>query len=389
MHYASTSDIKELMRSPNTDGQAISIFLPTHRISLPHNLKADRVRMKNAIRDVVATLEQMKYNDSDIKRHVEKLHDLHANKEFWSKRDNGLAIYATMDKLAYFDLPLEIEYSVHVNGDFIISPLLAGRADAYQYHVLELNFTQPRYFLGSQAGLEQALSDELPADLKTALHIDEYQTRRQHSTSPGGDRDAHSHGHGGRKDKQINDKDRYLRLVDKVLWENALKNSNLPLIIAADVDTASLFRERSRYRYIHSAVLEGNYQRANKDTLAEKTWEIMSDSIMEEENMFQRMLDRAKRRDGQQLLVNGAHIRKAARQGKIATLAISLIYKTYDSVVRRMEQRFKIALPSSARQLMNIEDSAREVIQTGGEVKALLHANGNNNANYVQAITRG
>ncbi len=389
MHYASSEDIKQLLKSPGGDSQAISIFLPTHRISVPHNLKADRVRMKNAIRDVVATLEQMKYSPSDIKRHVEKLHKLHADEEFWNKRDNGLAIYAAMDKLAYFDLPLEIEYSVHVNGDFIISPLLAGHSDAYQYHVLELNFKAPRYFLGSQSGLEQALADELPGDMETALHIDEYQQRQQHSTSRGGEHDAHAHGHGGRKDKSINDKDKYLRLVDQVLWKNALKNSNLPLIIAADVETASLYRERSKYRYIHDQIIEGNNQHAKIGEIAKKSWALMSNRIMDQENMFQKMLEKAKHRDNQQLLVSGAHIRKAARQGRIATLAISLIHKTYDSVVRRMEQRFKIALPSNTRQLMNIENSAREVLKSGGDIKALLHADASKNANYVQAITRG
>ena len=391
MHYASMQDIKDLIKSPGGDRQAISIFIPTHRISLPHNLKADRVRMKNAIRDIVATLEEMKYDREAIKAHVAKLHELRDDRDFWKYRDNGLAIYATKNFVTYHDLPIEIDYSVHVSDDYIISPLLAGKADAYQYHLLDLNLKEPRYFAGSQTGLEQALVDDLPGQIETALRIDEYQEHHQHSTSPGGARDAHGHGHGGRKDNRDNDVNRYLRIIDKVMWDKVLKNSNLPLIIAADEHTAKQFEKVSSYKHIHNETLDGNHQHDDMNTLAQKSWALMSDCIEKQENLFRQILAKAKHRDSRQLLVSGEHIRKAARQGRIATLTISLIHRTYDSVIRRMEQRFKIELPSTKRQLMNIEQTAREVMKTGGEIKALLYGDNENNAantQYVQAITR-
>ena len=73
MRYAQLEDIKQLIPLP-TDSKAISIFIPTHRISLPHNLRADRVRMKNAIRDIVAKLEKEQYDSAAIKAYVAKLH---------------------------------------------------------------------------------------------------------------------------------------------------------------------------------------------------------------------------------------------------------------------------------------------------------------------------
>src|SRR6056297_2733345 len=102
MRYASKNDIKQLIPTPE-DSHAVSIFIPTHRISLPHNLKADRVRMKNAIRDVVASLEQKNVSSDDIKLYVEKLQKIHDDADFWNHRDNGLALYAQKGKLTYFD----------------------------------------------------------------------------------------------------------------------------------------------------------------------------------------------------------------------------------------------------------------------------------------------
>lgn len=388
MRHASKKDISSLIDKPK-DSKAISIFLPTHRISLPHNLRADRVRMKNAIRDVVAELENEKLSAEDIKKYVSELHKLRDDASFWKYRDNGLAIYVKKGDMTYFDLPIEIEYSVHIGEDFIISPLLASNRDSYQYYILELNNNEPRAFHATQSSIDRILDDEMPGELETALRIDEYQQRQQHSTSPGGSRDAHGHGHGGVNDNKKKDVIKYYRLIDKVLWDNSLKNSNLDLILIGDTSSAAEFRKLSKYKHIHDTEISGNYQHETAGNLHMLTWSLMVDKIEEEQTLFHKMFDAAKYRDNRQSLINGMHIRKAARQGRIATLGISIIHKTYDSVVRRMEQRFKIALPSSKRQLQNIEQTAREVLATGGEIKSLLRSeNSPDNLQYIKAITR-
>jgi hypothetical protein len=389
MRYASKHDIKQLVQPP-IHSQAISIFIPTHRISLPHNLKADRVRMKNAIRDIVARLEKQKVSSADIKSYVSGLHKLHANEDFWRYRDNGLAIYAQKGRVVYYDLPIEIESSVHIGDNFIISPLLSSQDNAYSYMLLELNNHEPRFFAASQSGIQRLLINELPGELESALRIDEYQQRQQHSTSPGGSRDAHNHGHGGSNDNKYKDVIKYYRLIDKVLWENSLHDSNIPLIIAGDTSSATNFKKISRYRYIHKQLLSGNHEHTSEANLLMQSWALMVEEIEKQENLFKQLFDKAKHRDKRQALINGEHIKRAAKQGRIATLAISIIHRTYDSVVRRMEQRFKIELPSSSRQLKNIEQAARDVLNTGGEITMMLMNNDttHNNLQYIKAITR-
>jgi len=388
MRQATKKDISALIKSPE-NSRAISIFLPTHRLSLPHNLRADRVRMKNAIRDVVAKLETEKVSAEAIKKYVSQLHKLRDDASFWKYRDNGLAIYVKSGDMTYYDLPIEIEYSVHVGNNYIISPLLASNQDSYQYCVLELNNHEPRAFHATQAGIERILHDELPGELETALRIDEYQQRQQHSTSPGGSHDAHGHGHGGAKDNKHKDVIKYYRMIDKSLWENMLKTSNLSLVLVGDESSVALYKKLSKYKHINNKEIHGNYSRETPANILMLTWSIIVERIDAEQTLFQKMFDRAKHRDSMQALVSGAHIRKAAKQGRVATLGISILQKTYDSVVRRMEQRFKIALPSSKRQLQNIEQAARDVFQAGGEIQSLLRSDSlANNAQYVKAITR-
>jgi len=390
MRYASKNDIEQLIQTPK-NSKAISIFMPTHRISLPHNLKADRVRMKNAIKDTVATLEKQGVSSSNIKDYVTKLHELQNDNKFWKYRDNGLAIYAEKGKIMYYDMPIEIEYNVHIGNDYIITPLIVAEGTNYQYNILELNNREPRFFLSGQSSIDRAFTDELPGDLETALKIDEYQQRQQHSTSPGGSRDAHGHGHGGIKDNKSKDVTKYYRMIDKILWDNQLKNSNLPLIIAGDTSSMAEYKKLSKYDYIHEQSLHGNHEHTSENELHDKSWEIMVEQIENQNSVFRKVLEKAKFRDGKQILVNGAHIRKAAREGRIATLAISIIHKTYDSVVRRMEQRFKIALPSNMKQLKNIEQSARDVLQNGGQISAVFinkKSSNSTNHTYLEAITR-
>lgn len=387
MRYANVVDIKQLIQTPEKN-KAISIFLPTHRISLPHNLKADRVRMKNAIRDVVATLEQEKLDPSEIKNYVEKLHELHADEDFWRFRDNGLAIYATKNKLAYFDLPIEIKTSVHIGDNFIISPLLTTTKGKYSYYLLDLNSEQPRAFIANQSEINQILEDVMPGAMEQALRIDEYQQTLQHGTSRGAEHDGHHHGHGAEKDNKYKDLVRYYRLVDSKLDKHLLNKSSLPLILAADSRTADIFKKVSKYKFINNEFLEGNFQRTNSSELHNKSWEIMCKRIEAEENLFKKLFEKAKYRDNRQALIKGTHIRKAAKQGRIATLAISIVHQTYDSVVSKMERRFKIELPSSKRQLKNIESSAKDVLMYGGDITTLLYGGNGNNNSYIQAITR-
>lgn len=387
MRYASVLDIKQLIQTPQ-DSKAISIFLPTHRISLPHNLRADRVRMKNAIRDVVATLEQEKFDSSEIKKYVHKLHEMHADMDFWKFRDNGLAVYVTKDKLTYFDLPIEIKTSVHIGDNFIISPLLTTTKGKYSYYLLDLNPEQPRVFIANQAEIDQVLEDVMPGAMEQALRIDEYQQTLQHGTSNGAAHDAHHHGHGAEKDNKYKDVVRYYRLVSSKLDKHLLKKSSLPLIIAADSRTADMFKKISTYKYINQEIIEGNFQHANPDELHEKSWDVMCKRIEAEENIFKNLFEKAKYRDSRQALIKGTHIRKAAKQGRIATLAISIVHQTYDSVISKMERRFKIELPSSKRQLKNIEAIAKDVLMYGGDITTLLYNENGNNNSYIRAITR-
>lgn len=384
MKYAQLSDVKQLIEQPE-DSLAVSIFIPTHRISLPHNLKADRIRMKNAIRDIDSNLAS-RHVPADVRKHYTKpLEALHADREFWKYRDNGVAIYVKKDHLIYYDLPIEIDPGAYVGDNFVITPLLASRDDAFNYYMLDLNLEEPRLFLGSQSSFEQILIDELPGNLENTLQIDEYQQNLQHGT----ERHAHHHGHGGRDDLRSNDIKKYFRIIDNALRENIYNKSSMPIIIAADrhmADTFIAVSKKRKQQQFH--IMEGNHQSDQKQQLHMKSWAIMCGIIENEESIFRKIMDKARFRDGRQALVNGAHIRRAAKQGRVATLTLSVIKRTYDSVVRRMEHRFKIQLPSSERQLRNIEQTARAVIQTGGDVRALLYSPEENSSNYIRAITR-
>lgn len=388
MRYAHIKDIKTLIEPIKKGRHAVSIFIPTHKVTLPDTLRADKIRFKNALRDVEAELENRGHSKESIKKYLKSIESITSEKDFWHYRDNGLAIYATESKATYYDLPLEIDYAVYVNGKFIISPLLVTDSDKYRFIGLDLNLKEPRLFLGSQTGMEQILTDAMPGELEVALMIDEYQEQRQHSTSKGGERDAHSHGHGGRSDNRVKDVKRYLRLIDNVIRNSQVSKSTLPLILTGEQKHVAMFKKLAKYPNIHTSFVNGNNERTPTNKLHKLFWELVVDDIETQDSIFTQLLEKAKHRDGMQRLITGEHIRRAARKGQVATLAISLVRKTYDSVIRRFEQRFKISLPSNTKQLMNIEDTARVVMNYGGEIRALLHQDTSDNARYIQAIAR-
>ncbi|MDQ3065186.1 MAG: hypothetical protein M3Q36_02855 [bacterium] len=385
MKYAKLDDIKALIAKPK-DSVSISIFLPTHRVGLPHNLNADRVRMKNAIRDIKAVLSE-KISKKEVKQYTQQLEKLRSDRNFWRFRDNGLALFVAANRMTYFDLPAEIDSRVHVDEHFVITPLLATMQDQYFYYVLELNRNEPRFFMASQDNINRALMDELPGSMKNALLIDEYQSQLQHS-SGGANGGSSYHGHGGSKDNDRKDLERYLRMIDEILWKSVLHTSNRPLVILGDTKTAELYKQSSRYRYALDKSISGNFEHSNEQEIHSKTWNVIQVDRMKEEKIIKDILGRAKARDDQQLLVNNSSIKKAAQNGRVGTLIVGMLGKSYDSVVRTMERRYKITIPSNVRQLANIEAIAREVLASGGKVKSVIKPDTDNSEGYIKAITR-
>lgn len=386
MNYATKNDMLNLSENPK-NSLAISIFIPTHKISTPENVKADRTRLKNAIQDTQAMLQDKGIKDNEISMYMDNLTELYDNKDFWKNRDNALAIYLKKDKMSIYDLPIEIEPLSYVKDSFIISPLLAANHEDFNYFVLDLNLKNPRLFWGSQNHIEELLKETMPKDIETALRIDENQVQLQRGTSKGGSRDAQFHGHGAGKDNSDKDVKKYLRLVDKVLWENSLKDNSEPLIIAGDIKLASEFMSISKYKNIEDEIAIIDPDKSDLDELHEKSWQIMKHRIKHEEKLFISSFEIAKYNDKKRALEKPSQILKAAKEGRIMTLAISMISRTYDSVVRRMEQQFKITMPSDSKLLENTEKVSREVLSHGGTVKSMLFNHKENNET-IMAIAR-
>jgi hypothetical protein len=386
MKYANRKDLLELSQDPE-NSLAISIFIPTHKISTPENFLSDRIRMKNAIQDIQSKLQDRGVRENELSMYLDELMWLYNDNRFWKERDNALAIYVKKDKIITYDLPIEIEPLSFVSDSFIISPLVAANHDDFNYYVLDLNLKNPRFFSGSQNHIKQLLVDEMPKDIETALRIDENQVQLQHGTSRGGTRDAHHHGQGAAKDNSDKDVKKYLRLIDKILWENYLNISTEPLIVAGDVSHANEFIDISRYKNIEDDIATINQEKNSIDELHEKTWHIMKNKIKHEEKLFFSSFEIAKHSDKKRALEKPNQILRAAKEGRVMTLALSLITRTYDSVVSRLEQQFKITLPSDAKLLNNIEKTTRDVLRNGGNVKSMLYKHMNDD-NTIKAIAR-
>jgi hypothetical protein len=387
LKYAYLKDIKKIAKTPK-NSLAISIFLPTHKISNHDNLMADNIRMKNAIQDLTRKLHDKGIRENEMSMYLDRLQVLYEDKEFWKNRDNGLALYLKKDNLEIYDLPIEIEAQTYISDSFIISPLLAAKADDFNYMVLDLNLNKPRLFLASQNDFEEIFSSEMPKDIETALRLDENQTQLQHGTSMGGSKDAHHHGHGAAKDNSDKDVKNYFRLLSKTLWRISLHESNLPLIVAGEESHAHEFINQSKYKKIHGDILSGNHEHESENDLHAKTWRIMQEQIKNDERVFNSSFEIAKHNDKKRALEKTGQILRAAKQGRIMTLAFSVTKQTFDSVVRRMEQQFKITLPKDSKTLNDIEKSIREVINNGGNIRSLLF-NTNESADYkIRAISR-
>ena len=83
------------------------------------------------------------------------------------------------------------------------------------------------------------------------------------------------HGHGGKKDEEDIDAERFFRAIDRAVLEHHSRPSGLPLILAALPEHHHLFRQVSHNPFLMAEGLTINPDTLPIDELRERAWQIV------------------------------------------------------------------------------------------------------------------
>jgi hypothetical protein len=276
MDHITERELKEL--ADHRVYPCVSLFMPTFRKG--REVEQNHIIFKNL-------LDQARDMLGQENRLVDKMEPLAGDSLFWSRQDDGLALFISKDTNRMFRLPLHFNKEVMISDSFHLKPVLRMFRGNGRFYLLLLSANSIKLYRGTHYSLGEVDLKDTPLSLEEALKYDVPQEHVQFHTgtpSQGEKRAAEFHGQGVGKDGRLHKKDllRFFQKVDKGVHE-ALAGDTSPLVLAGVDHIIPLYREASSYPYIAGDHITGNPENAELRELHSRSWDIVRPGFLKEE----------------------------------------------------------------------------------------------------------
>lgn len=338
----------------------LSFYLPTHR-----NGSSDERLRWAALLDKARSLLGSSVGAHELNALLEPLEKL-STPDFWSQQLDCLAVFRSRDRSVYYRLPIEVEELAVVADSFHVRPILRFMRSNQRYFLLNLSQGRTSFFKGSALGLGPVDLSSLPRSLTEAIGVEARE--RSLNFHQGGTGRGHAPiFHGSGKDDSVRDEElhRFLRTVDKALWE-VLRDETAPLIVAAPERVGAMFQATSRYPHLLHDSIHGNFANAKIGDLHEKAWPIVQRWLGERETQvverYGNLISSDKAMD------DVSSIARFAIQGRVRDLLLERGAHVWGVMERATGALEVHAQQASAKDEDILDDIAEQVILRGGEV---------------------
>jgi hypothetical protein len=303
-----------------SQGPAVSIFLPTHRAG--QEIKQDPIRFKNLLKQAESQLAAEGNRPAEARELLSPVLDLLDDAAFWRHQQDGLAVFRSRDIFRVYRLPLALPEFVSVSNRFYVKPLLPLLINDERFYVLALSRKAVRLLECSRDRVHEIELPDVPQGMEDALPQGTSPQLQRHTLPIGGHNVSRFHGHGvGIDDADAVNLSRYFHRVNDGL-NDILKHQRAPLVLACVEYLAPIYRTVTRYPHVIEAILAGNPDGAKDKELHEKGW-----ALVEPHFQNARRQAAAEYHEG---LAKGraahslAEILPASHQGRVATLFVPL-----------------------------------------------------------------
>ena len=225
----------------------LSLYMPTHR-NVPANL-VDIHQFRRLV-DSFETGLLLKHHRDEVDRLLEPFHRLDADATFWQHTLDGLAVLSSDGKAEVFRVQQPFQPLALSTDRFHTMPLLRAASSIERFDVLALSSREAKIYEGTTDLLDPVdLGDEASGGGRGTLgrwdFIDQ-DTFQAHRVRQRAGPTGSVHGGFGSKSDDIDaDTERFFREVDRIVVERVSNRSQLPLLLVAISEHASLFRKLS------------------------------------------------------------------------------------------------------------------------------------------------
>jgi len=285
-------DLRLLLENP--DPLKVSIYMPTHR-SGPE-AQQDSIRFKKLLAQAREELQNRGMRTAEA--FLKPATDLLGDPAFWNTMDTGLALFRSEGLFMALKLPLEFVDLALVNDRFHLKQLFPYFRGSGHFFLLALSDNDVRLYRCTRYGAEEIEVDDMPRSMSEALWRDE--TEKTHTeVGPGvnvraaGRRFVFFYSRGAETNFVENQKTRFLRAVDRGL-RGFLRDKRAPLLLAGVEELLPLYRAANTYPYLLDAIVPGNPDRVDPETLRGQAWKIVEPiftrKILEDRDKFAQWL---------------------------------------------------------------------------------------------------
>jgi hypothetical protein len=284
----------------------VSIYL---RTTPTHETAGDRIELKNLAKEAARQLEAANADKRRVAALVEQLDDLVDDDDFWRFQARSLAVLATPDSVRTFRVPNALESIVEVSDRFHLKPLIRTITFPNACFVLALSEGAVRVVeVSADLPAAPVKVDGMPKDAGSAVGRASVNDR-----SPSG----RIQGSEGQKVLLR----QFARKVDAAL-RPVLTGSDLPLVLAATLPLASIYRSVNTYAHLAAKGIDGSPAMLTDAQLAERARAVL-DSLYRDEIASWKTLFAA-RDDQDRATTDIARAARAATYGAVESMLVDI-----------------------------------------------------------------
>lgn len=348
------NDFEELQQP--TKAPAVSIIIPTHRISSER--QQDYIRFKNAISEVQQQLV-LQYDKKEIQSITDRLWQLLEEMDY-SMLLEGLAVFISPSTEKIIDLPFPVEDRIIVDESFEVRDLLLALNKLVDYYLLSLHEDQAMLYSGKGANIKLVEDDYFPFAFDNSPNEEE---KPQFTNTGVGS----LQGAAEKKHTEQRKLGHFLSHIDHALTAY-LNNSANPVFLAGSKEILNEFQHISQHAQHIQGSITGNFKNDSPEELADKMQPEINRYL---EAIRQSALDHLEQVDRSYITAGLPQVYQQAAAGRGATL---LVEKGYTTPGYLDENQYLLYLePQQSDGLTPLKDAVDDTIELvvakGGQVR--------------------
>lgn len=325
--------------------------------------EANQIQFQNLLKEAKEKICDV-YDEKTCDTFLEQIKGLRNDSDFWRRVSDSVVFYVTQTDAYFYRLSVPVDNEVVVSNQAYVLPVIPNFQYVSYYHLLGLNHDKFTLFNGRGTQLQEIpLPEDAPTDLEKALGKELTGGELNTADYNGAAGQGMFHGHNEKSNEVQIDQNNYFRVVDKYVYENYTKPTELPLVLFALPENISDFEKISKNPHLDETKVEGSIAQLSSAQIQDKASEVVTDII---NRRYKSLVEKFNETTPEfRLEAQYNDLAMASIQGKIDTLLIEDHYQVHGTIDENGQYKDGAEINAYVNQLV------QNVLNTNGKVYVL------------------